>query len=533
MTKLFAVFAAGVLFATALSAHAQSETARDVRAAVEFPLPDSTEVLGTTPPPRPRALVAIADANEGETDCAVKGLGFAIGTTLRVHAWGLSPAVGFTQPLMYWEDSREREEVAGLNPAQRVARRIGATHVLRSSAHEQADGMHLRLELVDVASGARLGSSERVAPRSIDAALADALSEVLAPLQFAIADSEGARASEWRATPDAAFASLREALTTYCASGKDYAKQIERAWQAQRDSPVLAALYADELLNLHTAADAVDVLNTFPGQVEHHPVVSMVANLRRAAANPRQRDDAVLATLKRLLATYPQEPAAWDTLSGALGSVPAVDATTPTSCTGCQPVPNHADYAQGIAIALEDIARWPHNYRAWWDLAYTVDRYADAVRGGEAWSAMSEQAARRYPKLVALAGDAARTALESHSGQANLYLIRMDAEAAQGNDWYGEFSAGIEAAPHAAGLYDDALNYASDKWGGDARERARIYRLARDNNPGASWPAAQYRYYAPGWESLSAIYGRDVAIAAVLLLIGGAVWWLRRRNRSN
>lgn len=177
---------------------------------------------------------------------------------------------------------------------------------------------------------------------------------------------------------------------------------------------------------------------------------------------------------------------------------------------------------------LTSLRRWPDNYRGWWGLSYALDRYAGAVRGWQYHREMEEQARRRYPKLLDLAGRAARQALDAHSGQPSLYAIRIDVNAGMGEDWYGTFLAGIGAAPHARILYDKAMNYSRDAWGGNAKKRERIWRLARNNNPDASWPDEVYRYSAPGMESTSRIYRRPVGLTLLVVIgIGFVAFWYR------
>jgi hypothetical protein len=534
MTTMMKVCVRGVavlLLVVLAPAAAELPPSAQVSEAVEFPLPSIADVIGAEPAAAPVALVAIADANGSDDGCADKGLGFAIGTTLRVRSFGLSPMVSFTQPMSYWDDARKGEEVASLDRVHRVVKRVGATYFLRSNATADGEAIRLHMELIDAKSGATLATSERVSS-SPEAALAEMLPEVLAPLAFSIADAEAPRMDEWRAASPQAFAALREAFTNNC-GGASYGSEIEKAWRAQPDAPVLAALYVNEAQNLYADAAVADKLALIPTAAMRHPVVDMMSALTRVHATAQQRDDDALTRLKQIASRYAQEPGAWDALADALASGPAVTtATSSSDCGGCQPVPNQPEYAQAITITLADARRWHGNYRAWWGLARSLDRYADAVRGGNGWSGMSEQAARRYPKLLEIAGDAARHALESHSGQGSLYAIRMDVEATSGEDWYSTFIQGAEAAPNAWILYNDAMNFAADKWGGDARMRGRIYRLAVQNNPHASWPAQLYRSYAPGSESFFAIYGRYLWIALFLAALAGVVIWLRRRSTA-
>lgn len=529
--KIFICGAAAALLCALVPALAASTLDADVREAVEFPLPSVADVIGTTPPAAPATLVALADANESAEACADRSLGFAVGNTLRVRSFGLSPALAFTQPLSYWDDARDGDEVAGLDRVHRVIKRVGATHFVRSSATAQDDAVHLHLELVDAASGATLAASDRVS-NAPEAALAEMLPEVLAPLSFAVADAEVPRMDEWRAAPAAAFDALRAAFANNCA-GASYSAEIEKAWQAQTDAPVLAALYASEAKNLYASAAVAGKLAAIPAAAMRHPVVDLMSAMARVHATT-QRDDEALARLKRTAAQYAQEPGAWDALADGLASGPAITEVAPDGgCHACQSIPNQPEFAQAIATTLADARRWPDNYRAWWGLAISLDRYADALRGGNYWSDMPEQAARRYPKLLELAGKAARRALESHSGQGSLYAVRIDVEASTGGDWYSTFTDGVAAAPHAWILYNKAMNYAGNNWGGDARQRERVYRLALEHNPQASWPAELYRSYAPGTESLLAIYGRYLWIALFLAaLAGAAVWLLRRRGES-
>jgi hypothetical protein len=535
MKSMLRIMACGAIALLVTRARADDGVgvAEAIGAAVEYPLPPLSEVIGEHIPAAPETLVVIGDANDDQTGCEAKALGGAIGVSLRVHAWGLASNIAFSQPLSFWEDTRNGSETNKLRPGERVARRTGASYWLRSIATQENSGLHLRFELVDIASGDARKVSDRVISGAFAPTLADMLTDVLTPLAFSTSGGEEARLQAWRREPDTVFRDLRAALSSNCA-GAQYAAEIERVALEHPESPVLTALHLSAIADAQGAKAVVPVLAAIPAGTAAHPVVRALIAIQHVQADDHHHNAEAIDTLKELAAAYPQEPWIWEALGDALASETIIypsNAAKGQADLASGPIANHPPYAQAITVALAETARWPSNYRAWWNLAFALGQYADAVRGGLFPGEMSEEAARRYPKLMQVAGKATSRALDANSTQPQLYAMRIDSEVLTGEDWYSTFSQAIALAPHSRMLYDKAMYYARKNWGGNASLRARIYRLARDNNPQTDWPAQIYHRYA-GLESYLTIYVGWLWLTALLVVGVAAALWLRRRRQQ-
>lgn len=171
--------------------------------------------------------------------------------------------------------------------------------------------------------------------------------------------------------------------------------------------------------------------------------------------------------LKKYVSSYPDDPMGFVLLADVLAS--------------------NNFQLEGIVVSLEALRRWPDNFRAWWDLAWTLESYAWRLRGHDYWKNVPEEGRRMFPILKALSLDANRKALELNRDNAKLWHQNMAAIGKFNSEFKNAFRRAIELHPYYRDAYETALNYASPKWGGTVREQQKILELARRNNPGATW----------------------------------------------
>ena len=151
----------------------------------------------------------------------------------------------------------------------------------------------------------------------------------------------------------------------------------------------------------------------------------------------------------------------------------------------------HGDHLSALAVALEATERWPDYYRTWWELGNRVSERAWAVRGTGLWREVPKASQERFKLLAFMADRIIDKAISLHAANGSLWQTKINT-VGSADGYSGKlmaaFEQGARVAPHHEPIYSNALNFAQNKWGGNAGARRRIITLAEENNPDAAWP---------------------------------------------
>lgn len=466
------------------------------------------------------ATVVIANFNEDSADCAERAWGWAVGATLRVESWGRSPALSFSTPTGYALDARAAPGEPRGGAGLRVARRTGARWLVQGEVREHESGLRIGYVVRDLAGGDPARFNQETTVDEAGVALADAIPAILALMDAPLDEAERRRLARLREVPSTGLAALQEAARADC-EGDGWAEAMQRAWRRVPEFAAVAAHGAAELTWNQSADAALEQLEAARSQADGHPVVRLVSAYDLAFSTPREQRAEALADLRSLARRYPQESAALR----ALADVLAARARDAGEGSGGNAID---ESAEAIAVSLYALRLAPEDYRNWWSLANAVGEYSGAIRGTGYWSQVPEDARRRVLQLAPEIDYALDRALELHPAALGLFRLKIDADARNSRDWTEIFRAAAEVAPRDRGLYNSALHYAKDQWGGDWRKRVMVYRLARRNNPGADWPARDYLAHQPGLESTFFVYWPYLVLALVLPVV--ALVLLNRRR---
>lgn len=124
------------------------------------------------------------------------------------------------------------------------------------------------------------------------------------------------------------------------------------------------------------------------------------------------------------------------------------------------------------------------------------------------WREVPEQVKGRFKLLAYLSDQAVDKALSLHARNADLWIMKLSSLGSNGG--YSEelmevFDLAVDVAPSNETIYGNALNFAENKWGGNADARRKIIRLAEENNPQAAWPKIMRSQHAADFEDIAEI----------------------------
>lgn len=188
---------------------------------------------------------------------------------------------------------------------------------------------------------------------------------------------------------------------------------------------------------------------------------------------PRHEVSKRLHQMRKLVARNPQDPTIMIVFSDALVK--------------------NGETLEGISVGLEAIERWPGNYRAWWSLGWSLNRHAWQVRGDSIWRDVPDRAKGQFTLFSEYSDQAVDQALSMNPYAPMLWSMKINSMGSK--DGYSSelmktFDKAIEVGPRNRWAYENALNYATGKWGGNASARKHIIEVAEQNNPGAAWVEA-------------------------------------------
>ena len=179
--------------------------------------------------------------------------------------------------------------------------------------------------------------------------------------------------------------------------------------------------------------------------------------------------------------------------SGTPGLWPA-DEVIPSSAENGPPPrrkksypPNEATHSASLALSLAIYRNWPQSYRSLWMMGYALQRYGWMLRGSEFVRDAPQIGKRGFPVFISWADRFNDAALELHPEADTLWIGKMVTTKLDGGDWLAVFDRAVEVSPHNAQLYEDAMSYAVNRWGGNFIVRGRIESVARAKNPNAEW----------------------------------------------
>lgn len=169
---------------------------------------------------------------------------------------------------------------------------------------------------------------------------------------------------------------------------------------------------------------------------------------------------------------------------------------------------DQGDYFNAVAIGLEVAERWPDHYRAWWILGNLVNERSWQVRGQGYSREIPPADRKRFRRLAALSDRLTDVAIGMHGRNADLWQSKINGIGTR--EGYSArlmaaFEEGARVAPAHRPIYANALNYAQDKWGGNASARRQIITLAEANNPDAAWPKMMRSKHADDFNGLQGI----------------------------
>jgi tetratricopeptide (TPR) repeat protein len=158
---------------------------------------------------------------------------------------------------------------------------------------------------------------------------------------------------------------------------------------------------------------------------------------------------------------------------------------------------------EAVTVMLEAVERWPGYYRAWWSLGWALNQHAWQVRGNSMWRDVPEGAKKRFKSLAHLSDRAIDEALTLNPYNARLWSMKissMGSISGYSEELMAAFNKAVKLAPNERRIYDGALNFSADRWGGNTGARKHIIEKALENNPDSAWSSAMRSMHAADFE---------------------------------
>lgn len=158
---------------------------------------------------------------------------------------------------------------------------------------------------------------------------------------------------------------------------------------------------------------------------------------------------------------------------------------------------------EAVTVMLEAVERWPGYYRAWWSLGWALNQHAWQVRGNSMWREVPEAAKKRFKSLAHLSDRAIDEALALNPYNArllNMKISSMGSISGYSEELMAAFNKSVKLAPNERSIYDSALNFSADRWGGNVGARKHIIETALENNPDSAWSSAMRSMHAADFE---------------------------------
>jgi hypothetical protein len=482
-----------------------NELAKSLARFLAKPLPTIEALVGVAmPPPSPMMVVASLgdDASQPDLD-----RGYAIGYTLNELLFGADPKLDVVAPWQYAVDTKTKN-------APRGQKRDSAANAYRAAArdhagwcaHGRASGAKpVRVELV--VDGCAAGKSSHVRRWSItaDTEWPGALAEMC---EFASASATGELTPQARASCQRAKEIRPDSLLALARFG---GPAENRAWSSLEAlvaaDPKFAPAAIDYLSRMTYSAERRTAYWERVGAIAEGLPQSNAVQLLAYSQLARHFGWALrVAPYPTFIAWVREHPhcyAAWLALASALAAGNPDDWPEETFLTRHLPkkvadwllprrhnLPNEATHTMSLALTLGIYERWPQAYRTQWQVAYALTGYGWMLRGQGFWNDVPTIGKRGFPVFIDWSEQFYQSTLRINPDADEAWTGLMIATKLNGGDWLAVFDQAVEANPHDWGLYDSAMRYAMNRWGGDAETRERIESAALANNPNAPWAKA-------------------------------------------
>lgn len=472
------------------------------------PLPSVESLVGVRMPP-PSPMLAVASF--GDSAMPVDSdRGYAVGRTLNELLFGAHENLDVEAPGYYTLDVSDKGVVSGRSRdsranAYRVAGRESAQWCVYGNV-EGAEKAYRVIAQIDDCKGAGEVKQKVVAVRS-DADWPRALRE-LCDYVIAVAANPSPRAQAACGRATAIRPASFMAFAAYAATRGMPREQVEMIVAAD---PTFAPAVSDLIYRLPLGTDKTAYLTRIHALAAAEggtPAVAMASFARQIAASAWKIEHRPYPEFKEFIRANPQLRAPWLLLASSLSNAAYWDyPSEPAAVTwlkkkvsweGANYFPNEATHSAALAVSLAYYANWPDSYRARWQAGYAVARYALMLRGNEYWMKVPKLGKKAFNPLMTIADAFYVSALATQAASSSLWAYRIITAHHSGADWLAFFDAAAERHPHAQWIYDNAMCFAQNKWGGSEDDRQHVRDLAIRNNPDAEWAKTLDKRFADG-----------------------------------
>ncbi len=505
--------------------------------AIDRPMPTAREIVNAeiNIPSAPVIVVGYFETKGTKDDA---DWGAALGWYLMEGANGAWRDLAVVPPYQYNTDADiERGSEANDRRASliRVAKRTGANFGLTGFIKVERGNFDVQFELLEFPSG------RTKAVRSSNGPITDLPTSItkLAHEMFNLA-AQG-EASETRNIPIPTLVEIEALATTLTRTrtlqGPARVKFYETLWRENRQSSALAAAYLVALSSHEKSGKVREALPAITAAAPAFGTVEVYGQLQRSQYSRLGVDTDAVQRLIKVLAENPNNISAWLALSNAyIGEQVMYQEDSRGMRSVISPaIDHHLGYANGVAIALEAVRRWPNHHRTWWSLSYSLSAYAGLVRGTAYWKNVPDESRKRYKAIMSIAEECLNNAIKLHPQNGQLFELMIEFDVHAGRDWMNSFRKSAALQPHQFTLYQTAFNYARPQWGGTRDEMREIYETALKNNSNEKWPTTLRDAWASEIKPMIDFRNRWVQItAAVSLSVILIFAWQRwRSNRTH
>lgn len=476
---------------------------KEIRHAIDRPLPTFSEVLGQDIEFTPAPIVAIGfleNINQNDN----KDWGKAIGWYLMEAANGITTDIAVLPSFQYLSDGLNNNQNQSENRiefAQLAAKRTGAKYTITGRIYADTDNFRIQIEVTDISTGSRIANIKET---NTMASLRVALANIATRSLQTIIDSEKptaiATGLNLEMPADGEIEMLAEAFgITSDVDDTKKADIYEDLWIRYPDFLTTGTVFLSALDTIYDNKRLRKYLPLIISRDKTTPTLKAYSYMLASRVGLKGVNYSAIEQLKKILVSNPNNLLSWIALDHALTDEEVMYHRDDDGVIHIisSAIDHDMGRAQSILVTMEMLKRWPDYYRAWWSLGYTLKDYAGLVKGTNYWSQIPDNVKLRYRKIVKVADNCMFQALKRHPAQGVMYINMISLDVAFGRDWMSSFRRAVELAPNNRYTYETAFNYAQPQWGGTEDNQREIYRLARDNNPGDEWPGKLRDIWAP------------------------------------
>ncbi len=493
------LIALALLISVAFPAAAEEDLLRQVRHEFASHLHPLDRLLpGYERPPVEAPTLAVGDFVPD--DESLKDLSTAIGGILR---WRIqyTPTVHIAMPSAYYTSLDAGTDRSGpyyvlARPEDRrgIHDSLGIDTVLTGTMVRDGDELVIDALLVDAVTDEEKANRQwRGEQRELPEAIIGFANWVYNELDIELGESERAYLEDRSSITPEAFAAFAE---SYVELGQlELVVQQDRIAVLRQEHPNFPAFAALALFskpyatNLSQADANLQLSNQAREQFPNHAGIALESYRTLDVSSLPERDaKRRIEGLRDLVIANPNDPMILINLGVAYGE--------------------QGDVFEGLSLSLEAVDRWPGNYRAWWNVGWLVNQHAWQVRGDKFWSQVPEDNQDRFRLLAFLADQIIDKALALHDRNGVLWNTKLSSIGSNGGyspKLMAAFEQAASLAPSHEPVYSTTLNFAQNKWGGNAAARRRIIELAEENNPDAAWPRFMRSQHQADFEGLQGL----------------------------